>query len=251
MTKYQKIDRVIVTRAITENTINKIVGENLMMNYKLIISIVLLLGGTLSYAKADKGFMQQIGTKISPYVPQPVKTWYQQRQEEQKLRQIFPKNRYPGKEETKMLQSLLNQGLDPNRKSAEHNYSLLALSAIYGQPDWMSMLLKAGARPDSSAIQQSMVFHDKEKTHAMLKALLDGGLNPNFQDPKTEDWTPLHYAALYNRPDLAELLIAHGANPELKNRDGETSADLKAFMDKRKKTVEEQVEKERGKAKVS
>ncbi|HYE60842.1 MAG TPA: ankyrin repeat domain-containing protein [Phycisphaerales bacterium] len=42
---------------------------------------------------------------------------------------------------------------------------------------------------------------------------LDAGLDPSQPAPG-ELKTPLHYAALYERPEVAELLLEHGANPE-------------------------------------
>ena len=37
--------------------------------------------------------------------------------------------------------------------------------------------------------------------------------------------TPLHFAALLNKPDIARLLLEHGANPNLANNEGETPLD--------------------------
>ena len=38
--------------------------------------------------------------------------------------------------------------------------------------------------------------------------------------------TPLHYAAMYGHKEVAELLIAKGANVNVKDEDGETPLDL-------------------------
>ena len=44
-----------------------------------------------------------------------------------------------------------------------------------------------------------------------VRAMLDAGEDPNMRDPDSGA-TLLHYAILYNRPELAELLVDHKAN---------------------------------------
>ena len=42
---------------------------------------------------------------------------------------------------------------------------------------------------------------------------------------KRYGWTPLHYAVYYGHKEIAELLIAKGADVNVKNEDGETPLD--------------------------
>ena len=44
-----------------------------------------------------------------------------------------------------------------------------------------------------------------------VRAMLDAGEDPNMRDPDSGA-TLLHYAILYNRPELAEVLVDHKAN---------------------------------------
>jgi ankyrin repeat protein len=239
-----------------------------MINYKFIVSTLFFVSGALSYTQADDGLtqqadkeirsyipqsvetMQQVGKQTSPYIP-PVKSWYQQRQEEQKKRafelkaqdtlsQIFNAI-YPGKKETELLRSLLDQGLDPNKREQYSDYSLITRMAYQGMPEAISLLLQKGAHPEYTTVWHAMSYDRlgaEEKVPAMLKALLDGGLNVNFQDPNSGN-TPLHIAANLDRPDLAEILLAHGANPQLKNHANETPADIIARGQKQKEFEEE------------
>ena len=43
-------------------------------------------------------------------------------------------------------------------------------------------------------------------------------LSPPFPSPWQNGWTPLHFAADYNRLEVAQALIAAGANLEAKDK---------------------------------
>jgi uncharacterized protein len=49
-----------------------------------------------------------------------------------------------------------------------------------------------------------------------VKLLLDRGANPNCRG--VNDWTPLHYCVSIRDADAINLLLASGANPELRTR---------------------------------
>jgi ankyrin repeat protein len=53
-----------------------------------------------------------------------------------------------------------------------------------------------------------------------LKEFLSKGIKTDLRDK--EGFTPLHYAVINNRKDIAEILIKHGANVNTKNLLGET-----------------------------
>ncbi len=54
----------------------------------------------------------------------------------------------------------------------------------------------------------------------LIQALLNTGANPNLRDEDGD--TPLHVC---EAPDVAELLIAHGADPTAVNAEGDTIFD--------------------------
>jgi hypothetical protein len=58
-----------------------------------------------------------------------------------------------------------------------------------------------------------------------LALLLEDCVDPNYQDGEARQ-TLLHHAAQRDRVEVAKVLLAHGANPAIRNRDGERPADL-------------------------
>ncbi|PSS00556.1 hypothetical protein BD289DRAFT_28851 [Coniella lustricola] len=65
--------------------------------------------------------------------------------------------------------------------------------------------------------------------HRFTAGLLARGANPNVQDRL--GYTPLHFAALYNQPELAKRLIRHKADPALKTRLGQAAVDVTGARD--------------------
>jgi len=57
-----------------------------------------------------------------------------------------------------------------------------------------------------------------------VKWHLDAGADVNAQDNDIR-WTPLHVAAAFGHKEIAELLIAKGADVNAKNKGGETPLD--------------------------
>ena len=51
-----------------------------------------------------------------------------------------------------------------------------------------------------------------------VKEFLSKGIKTDLRDK--EGFTPLHYAVIYNRKDIAEILIKHGANVNTKKSAG-------------------------------
>jgi hypothetical protein len=61
-------------------------------------------------------------------------------------------------------------------------------------------------------------------THKVVEALLDGGANPDVAN--AGGWTPLMNAAEWNDPGKITLLLQYGANPKLRNDNGDTALDM-------------------------
>jgi ankyrin repeat protein len=57
-----------------------------------------------------------------------------------------------------------------------------------------------------------------------LKMMIQIGVDLNVPDP--EGWTPLHFAAFHLHFDCIELLLVHGADLRIRNRIGDTPAQL-------------------------
>jgi len=67
---------------------------------------------------------------------------------------------------------------------------------------------------------------DKPK---IVELLLRHGANPNVQNARGE--TPMHFAVLYKKPELVELLLRHGADPNVQSARGETPLDIASRQD--------------------
>lgn len=102
----------------------------------------------------------------------------------------------------------------------------LHAAAVAGQAKAVSLLLSNGAEVDSldnsgSSPLLSFVSADAADLDT-LKALLTSGADPNFLDGPAQ-LHALDFAAIHGRPEIADLLIAFGANMNAKdNHCGET-----------------------------
>ncbi|KAF3766034.1 hypothetical protein M406DRAFT_329877 [Cryphonectria parasitica EP155] len=65
--------------------------------------------------------------------------------------------------------------------------------------------------------------------HRFTAGLLARGANPNVQDRL--GFSPLHYAALYDHPELVRRLIQHKADPTLKTVQGQLASDVARTRD--------------------
>ena len=109
----------------------------------------------------------------------------------------------------------------------------LHAAAIAGQAKTVSILLKSGAKADSldnTGRTPLLSFASGDVSDIKtLVALLEGGANPNrFDGPIA--FRPLDYAAMNGRADVAEILIAFGADINAKdNFYGETPLQLAIY----------------------
>jgi uncharacterized protein len=118
---------------------------------------------------------------------------------------------------------------DPAAISAysHDGWTLLHLSAFFGYGDIVDYLL--GFQPDLTArsknpmsvnpLQSALANGHKQIAHK----LIDAGAPIN--EPEF-GWTPLHYAAHNNLPEIAQILLGRGADPRARTEDGKTPLDL-------------------------
>jgi len=98
-----------------------------------------------------------------------------------------------------------------------------------GTPSQVKRLLAQGADPNTrSTIGVPVLTHAAfHGTRGTMRLLLRAGAEPNAADP--DGYTALHAAAREQRGAAAvKLLLAGGASPGVRNRRGETPADVAA-----------------------
>jgi ankyrin repeat protein len=105
----------------------------------------------------------------------------------------------------------------------------LHLAAAFGTPAAVSALLAAGASVEavSRNPQQNQPLHAAlalGKNAETVRLLLAHGAPAN--SAQAGGFTPIFSAAVANRRDLAEILLAHGADPDLRSDAGKTAAEF-------------------------
>jgi ankyrin repeat protein len=111
---------------------------------------------------------------------------------------------------------------------APDGFTPVALAAFFGQPHAVNALIAAGADVTAAARNPLKV----QALHAavagrkldIVKAVLDAGADPNAQ--QQAGFRPMHEAGTNANRPLAELLLAHGADPALTNDDGKSAIDV-------------------------
>jgi uncharacterized protein len=110
---------------------------------------------------------------------------------------------------------------------AGDGWTALHLAAAFGTPEAVATLLAGGARVDavSANAQSNQPLHAVlalGRNPAIVTLLLNNGADANAR--QAGGFTPLFSAATANRRDLAELLLAHGADLSVVNDQGKTAA---------------------------
>ena len=126
------------------------------------------------------------------------------------------------------LGALLDQGLPTNLRNDKGD-SLLMLAAYNGNEPAVRVLLEHGADPDmpndnGQAPLAGVAF--KGET-AITRLLLEHGA---IADGLGGDRTPLMVAAMFDKVDIAALLLEHGADPHARDKAGLGALDLARSM---------------------
>ncbi len=107
-------------------------------------------------------------------------------------------------------------------------FTALHFACFFRQDGAAKLLMKNGA--DVAAVarnpMQVMPLHSAatSRSMAIVQTLLDQGAPVNAK--QQQGWTALHSAAQNGDREMYELLVSHGADPELENDTGVTSAEL-------------------------
>ena len=106
----------------------------------------------------------------------------------------------------------------------EFDYTPLQFAANYGLRDLAEALLRRTADPNTrlhgeTPLGRAVLMHDE----AMVDLLLKHGADPNL--PTANDLTPLHRAAIRGHASIARRLLASGADPARRDSFGRTPLD--------------------------
>ncbi len=115
--------------------------------------------------------------------------------------------------------------------SPSDGYSPLGVAAFFRHREIVRYLLDAGADPLPASPQGGFTpLHSAVATDAaprdleIVRMLLDKGANPNARSEAGN--TPLHTTGFTGDRTSLELLLKHGADRTIKNKDGKTAKDI-------------------------
>jgi ankyrin repeat protein len=147
------------------------------------------------------------------------------------------------KQDTASAELLLQAGANPNAigkieqfgnydgyfMNHKDHLTPLWLAIYLKQVPMVQLLLKFKADPnDSQTDGQPLLFSAMSDTN-MLESLLDAGATVDPVNPDETDRTPLGAAANQNNAPAVAILLKHGANPNVRNRNGVTPLHFAAY----------------------
>ena len=118
---------------------------------------------------------------------------------------------------------LLPGGVDPNAADSEGRTALM-LASFNGHTDIVRILLDSGAETDQldSLGRTALIYGSSGPFPQTIELLLERQANPNVAD-LDEHFTALMHAAAEGNIEVVKVLLAHGADPGMKDIDGDTA----------------------------
>ena len=127
------------------------------------------------------------------------------------------------------IAALVKAGADPNARNKDDESPLLRAAWFNKNPAVIAALLKAGADPkardkDGNTPLRHVLNYSSKPNPAVIAALVKAGANLNARDEYGD--TSLHDAFQAGKSGAAVALLEAGADPNLKNRDGDRPEDV-------------------------
>ncbi|AVP87655.1 hypothetical protein phytr_7150 [Candidatus Phycorickettsia trachydisci] len=130
----------------------------------------------------------------------------------------------------KMASILLKAGADPNIPDTLGTTPLIR-AAAHGFHDVVKLLIEKGAiinaQDNFGNAPLQTAARNKDCAPKTFSLLIQHGANLNLQNKEKN--TALHYAAMLDRDDVVKILMSHGANARLINKNFYTPAELAIY----------------------
>lgn len=120
------------------------------------------------------------------------------------------------------IRLLINLGANVHARNSS-GYTPIMIAASEPHPSTIDALLQNGANPNDSSPQTAetpllvVTLQAGYRVLPTIQLLLDAGAE--VDPPHKLNWTALHHAAEWGRPDAISLLLAKGANPNTQQSD--------------------------------
>jgi uncharacterized protein len=136
-------------------------------------------------------------------------------------------------DQTDTLRRMLEAGFNPNQEPVGDCSTPLALAAMHGNADTVTLLIEHGASPDAPASPDSGTALDcvadlEQDVPDMAALLLQQGADVN--QSRRDGTTALMLAARRGHLETVRLLVAAGADVQMRSEAGKTAIEMAAEM---------------------
>lgn len=128
----------------------------------------------------------------------------------------------------RQVREMVEQGASLSDRG-QGDLTILQWAMLQNEPQMLKLLLKLGADPAQRGRGGQTALHmaAMAKRKPYLKILLEGGANPDATDGRTEG-PVLAEALMSGNREAVALLLTHRANPNLADRQGDTTLHVAA-----------------------
>lgn len=130
------------------------------------------------------------------------------------------------------VRELLDEDRSRANAFAGDGFTPLGLAAFFKRPEAVRLLIERGAdaapasrnQPAFTPLHSAVATDAGPRDLGIVRALLEAGAPVNARSGS--GGTPLHTAAFLGDTEVAELLLARGADPRIANNEGRTAVDV-------------------------